>query len=98
MESREFLLLARLDHDVLNLWVEAGWLMPRSDRGAWHFSEVDLARVQLILDLKQDLGVNDEGVPIILDLVDQINGLRRMLNELLPALHALAPRRTADHQ
>jgi chaperone modulatory protein CbpM len=90
MKAGEFLLLARLDHNVLNLWVESGWLMPRSDRGAWQFSEVDLARVQLILDLKQDLGVNDEGVPIILDLVDQITGLRRVLDGLIPTLHALA--------
>jgi chaperone modulatory protein CbpM len=71
--------------------------MPRLDRGAWHFSEIDLARVQLIVDLKEDMGVNDEGVPIILDLVDQINGLRRLLNEFLPALHAVAPH-TTDRQ
>ena len=30
-----------------------------------------------------DLGVNDEGIAVILDLVDQLHGLRRTLRELL---------------
>jgi chaperone modulatory protein CbpM len=33
--------------------------------------------------LKHDLGVNDEAVPIILDLIDQVHGLRRAVRELL---------------
>jgi hypothetical protein len=32
--------------------------------------------------------VNDDGIPVILDLVDQIHGLRRMLRELLSAIQA----------
>jgi chaperone modulatory protein CbpM len=43
------------------------------------FSEVDLARAELIRDLMQDLGVNDEGVGVILNLLDQLHGLRRAL-------------------
>jgi hypothetical protein len=38
-----------------------------------------VARAQLIRDLKDDLGVNDEGVGVILNLVDQVHGLRRVL-------------------
>jgi chaperone modulatory protein CbpM len=43
------------------------------------FSEADLARAELIRDLMQDLGVNDEGVGVILNLLDQMHGLRRAL-------------------
>jgi chaperone modulatory protein CbpM len=39
----------------------------------------------LIRDL-QDLGVNDDGIPIILDLVDQVHGLRYVLRELLSTI------------
>jgi chaperone modulatory protein CbpM len=46
---------------------------------------VDLARAHFIRDL-QALGVNDEGIPIVLDLVDQLHGLRRILRELLAAM------------
>ena len=51
------------------------------------FSDVDLARAQLIRDLGE-LGVNDDGIPVILDLVDQLHGLRRMLRDLLSTIHA----------
>jgi chaperone modulatory protein CbpM len=34
----------------------------------------------------QNLGINDEAMPIILDLIDQLHGLRGMLRELLTAI------------
>jgi DNA-binding transcriptional MerR regulator len=67
-------------------WV--GWLKPRLNGGGERFSEGDLARVRLIRDLKKDMGVNDEGITVILDLVDQIHGLRGVLRELLSAIYA----------
>ena len=36
-------------------------------------------RAQFILDLSGPMGVNDEGVDVILGLLDQIHGLRRAL-------------------
>jgi chaperone modulatory protein CbpM len=87
METREFVVQSRLDAQVLEAWVEAGWLLPRQDGDKRNFSEVDLARAQLIRDL-ENLGLNDEAVPVILDLVDQVHGLRRTLRDLLSAIHA----------
>ena len=95
MDRREFLLRARIDPDAIDLWVDAGWLAPRGASGEWTFSEIDLARTRLIQDLTGDLGVNDEGIPIILDLVDQLHGLRRILGELLVVLRA-QPRNTRE--
>jgi hypothetical protein len=34
--------------------------------------------------------VNDEGIPVILNLVDQLHGLRRALHEVLSAVRAQA--------
>ena len=87
METREFLLTAHLKAEALEAWIEAGWLAPRANGEGSHFSEVDLARVQLIHDL-QDLGVNDDAIPVILDLVDQLHGLRRVLPEVLSTVAA----------
>jgi chaperone modulatory protein CbpM len=90
MEAREFTLHARIDSDILNAWLEAGWLMPnRKDEGT-DYSDVDLARAHLIGDL-QHLGINDEGVPVILDLVDKIHGLRRVVRHLLTAIKDRPP-------
>ena len=87
MRRREFVLQARIEAEELERWVAAGWLIPRRSGAKRDYSDVDLARAHLIRDL-QDLGVNDEGIPIVLDLVDQLHGLRRMLRELLTAIKA----------
>src|SRR3981189_847103 len=87
MERREFLQAAQLESGALEAWIEAGWLLPRARGEAEPFSGIDLARVQLIRDLGE-LGVNDEGIPVILDLVDQLHGLRRTLRDLLSMIGA----------
>ncbi|HLH95652.1 MAG TPA: transcriptional regulator [Xanthobacteraceae bacterium] len=85
MDRGEFLIRARLDAKVLETWIEAGWLIPRGHGAMREFADVDVARACLILDLRT-LGVNDEGIPIVLDLVDQVHGLRRMFREVLAAM------------
>ena len=44
---------------------------------------MDLARARLIHDLKHNMGVNDEGLGVILHLIDQMHGLRRALADTL---------------
>jgi chaperone modulatory protein CbpM len=87
MDSGEFLVRARLDAPALETWIGAGWLAPRRRGEMREFSDIDVARACLILDLRK-LGVNDEGIPIVLDLLDQVHGLRQLLRELLAAMRA----------
>ncbi len=82
----EFLMRVRVDQKLLESWISAGWLMPQRSPEL-SFSEVDLSRAQLIKELKEDFGVNDEGISLILHLLDQIHGLRRSMRELLDELH-----------
>ena len=63
----EFLDLTQLDHKTLEIWIEEEWLVPSGTLTEQVFSEADLARVKLIQDLTQDLGVNEEGVSVILN-------------------------------
>ncbi len=89
LESRDFLLRARLDAALLEAWIEAGWLVPRCTGPERIFTERDLARAWLIRDLRDDMGVNDEGIAVALGLLDQVHGLRQALRRLGSALHAL---------
>jgi chaperone modulatory protein CbpM len=73
--------------EMVAAWIEAGWLAPIQD-GAAGLSEIDYARALLIHDLQRELGVNDESVPIILELIDQLHGLRRALREALARAEA----------
>jgi chaperone modulatory protein CbpM len=82
----DFLERAQLDRETLEVWIEEEWLVPSRTATELTFSEMDLARAKLIRDLKQDLGVNDEGVGVILNLLDQIHGLRRALADLLQSV------------
>ncbi len=87
--SRDVLLRARLDAASLEAWIEAGWLVPRRTGPERVLSELDLARAWLIRDLRDDMGVNDEGVAVALGLLDQVHGLRRVLHRVGSALQGL---------
>lgn len=54
-------------------FVEEEWVHPAEQDS---LDEEDIARIHLIRELIEDFGVNDEGVPIILHLIDQLNYMR----------------------
>jgi chaperone modulatory protein CbpM len=82
MDTGEFLRRSRVDKSTLEAWVEAEWLLPVSSGKTLNFSDADLARAQLIDDLKVDFGVNDEGIAIVLHLIDQLHGLRCLVRDI----------------
>jgi chaperone modulatory protein CbpM len=82
MNRQEFLTSSGLQVQTLELWLEQKWLIPAQESSGLAFSEVDVARVRFIKELKEDFGVNDEGVDIVLHLVDQLHGLRHALTQL----------------
>lgn len=82
MSKPEFLSRAGLEVNTLDIWLEQHWLVPDRTSTGMNFSEMDIARADLIRDLKADFGVNDEGVDVILHLVDQLHGLRRAVAQL----------------
>ena len=92
ISAQEFLIRIRVEHHVLEAWIEAGWLVPPQTEPELMFSDVDLARAQLIRDLREDLGVNDEGISVVLHLIDQMHGLRRSLQSLLEEMRVDAQR------
>jgi len=85
MEMRQLIERSHLDPQVVNAWIEAEWLLPMGVRTGFDFSEADLARALFIQDLKVDFGVNDEGIAIVLHLLDQLHGLRSLLKDIRTA-------------
>jgi chaperone modulatory protein CbpM len=81
------LAVERVERVELTAWVERGWVAPAGRQGAeLLFSELDVARVCLICDLVKDLAVEEETVPLVLSLLDQVYTLRRELNALTAAI------------
>jgi chaperone modulatory protein CbpM len=73
---------AGITSHMLRAWIGAGWIHPQAGCSGAGFSDMDLARTQLIRDLAGPMGVNREGVAVILGLLDQIHGLRRTLRRM----------------
>ena len=84
-EENDRLRRLNLQATMVEYCVTAGWIAP----AAPEYSEADLARACLIRDLRDAMGVNDEGVGVALDLLDQIHGLRRALRRVGDVMHGL---------
>ena len=82
MNRNEFLGRLEVEVQTLDLWLDQEWLLPDQTAAEMTFSDIDVARGRLIQDLKHGFGVNDEGVDIILHLLDQLHGFRRAFEDL----------------
>ncbi len=78
-----------VDHGEIVSWIERRWVLPSEAEDGYLFDEADLARVRLIAELRRDLEVGEEAMPLVLRLLDQIYTLRRALSELQGAVKAL---------
>ncbi len=83
-------------HEVVGLeavelerWIRARWVLPERTDGGYYFHEIDMARIQLIAELRRDLLINDEAMPVVLNLLDQVYALRNRLKSLAAAVDAL---------
>lgn len=86
MDDVEFRRFLRIDVTELNFWIEEGWLVPDAVEEQLQFHDSDVARAQLILDLNRKMGLNEAGVDVVMDLVDQLHGLRATMRRLLTAI------------
>jgi len=76
-------------------WVARGLLRPSGPVEAWSFEQIDVARARLLAELIDEMGFDDESVETVVDLVDQVNTLRRQLDLLG---HAIAEQPAATRE
>jgi chaperone modulatory protein CbpM len=81
-------LMAGLEEAELRRWIEERWVRPEPASAGYLFREVDVARVGLILELRRDLAIDEEAMPVVLHLLDQVYALRRRLKVMRRALEA----------
>jgi chaperone modulatory protein CbpM len=73
-ELKEAAEICGISPDTILEYISFEWVRP-VDVEHQILDEEDVARVRLIWELKERLGVNDEGLNIILHLIDQLNRL-----------------------
>ncbi len=75
----------------LQRWIDNDWVRPGRDAGGYVFVDIDVARVRLIRDLRDGLHIDEETLPVVLSLLDQLHDLRRRMRELGAAIERVAP-------
>ncbi|WP_243288519.1 MerR family transcriptional regulator [Geothrix terrae] len=74
---------------TLRLYEREGLLTPSRTEGKTRlYSDEDLERLEFILNLTRDLGVNLAGVEVVLTLRDRLNRMQEDLERLAQALEA----------
>ena len=81
---------AELDRGELARWIENRWIVPEQQGAGggerWVFHEVDIARVELILEIRREFAVDEDAVSLLLGLLDQVYSLRRQMRRLCDAV------------
>lgn len=90
MTFEEVTITFKLESVELTAWIEQSWVRPLRQGDIWHFDEGDVARLQLICELKREMSVNDEAIPLVLELLDQLYATRATLDHLRHAMDRLS--------
>ncbi len=80
-----------VDERTLEVWVAHDWVRPRREAGRPVFEEVDVARVQLIVELRDELEVGESAIPVVLSLLDQLHATRAQVRRVMSALEGVGP-------
>ncbi|MCF3479298.1 hypothetical protein GUV60_04450 [Stenotrophomonas maltophilia] len=70
---------AGVEEAVLSRWVQLEWISPQQGEDGLVYTRVDLSRALLVRDLIFEMEVNEAGVDVALQLIEQVHGLRRVL-------------------
>ncbi len=87
LDVHELCRVCELSQELLIEWVAEGVTEPRSGgSGEWRFGPRQLRRVRKARRLQMDLGLETASLPLVLDLLDEVEQLRhrvRLLERLV---------------
>lgn len=78
--------VAGLDRAEVEDWIAQDLLRPARQDGDWLFRDIDVARLQLIQELRHELRLEEDALPVVLRLMDQLYDARRRLRRLRDAV------------
>lgn len=80
-----------LSREDLEHWISQAWVRPDGEPGRYLFHDIDVARVRLIFDLREQMQVNEEALGVVLSLLDQLYEARRRMRRVRDALDQATP-------
>jgi len=85
-----------IDRATVERYIAHEWLRPVAHKAGWYFEEIDIARIELVYHLTQDIQVNDHGMDVVLSLLDQLYGIRAHAQKLNQAITQQSPQVQAE--
>lgn len=82
--------ISGLRPDEVEDWIGRAWLRAEGGPGDYRLEEIDVARVRLIHELRSGLDIDDEALPVVLSLLDQLYSSRRQMMRLRWAIEQVA--------
>ncbi|MGV8988463.1 MAG: hypothetical protein ACOH2H_19515 [Cypionkella sp.] len=85
-ETEVLVAVPRLTSPRLAAFVEAGIVLPLTAETGLAFRRIDLARMELLCELVEEFDLDDDGLGLVINLVDQLHAARRDLRRLCAAI------------
>ena len=85
-----------IERTELCAWIEQSWVRPVKTGESWQFDDGDIARLELICELRRGMEINDDALPVVLSLLDQLYAARQTLLHVRDALAQLPDPTLAD--
>jgi chaperone modulatory protein CbpM len=81
--------ITRLDRVMLVSFIEAEFVRPERRGTGFVFQHIDIARLELLCDLSQDLELDETALGVVVSLLDQLHAARQERAALLRAIAAI---------
>jgi chaperone modulatory protein CbpM len=90
-EDEVIMTVTRLTRRQLVRFVETDLVKPQQSENGYVFRQIDVARLELLCDLSDDLDLDETVVGIVISLIDQLHAARQDIATMARALDALPP-------
>ena len=81
--------VTRLTRSQLVQFIEFDLVRPQRESSGYVFHRIDIARLELLCDLTQDLDLDETALGIVISLIDQLHGARQDMAAMARAIDAL---------
>lgn len=81
--------VTRLTRRQLIRFVEVDLVRPQQDESGTVYRRIDIARIELLCDLSDDLDLDEAALGIVISLIDQLHAARQDLAFMARAIDAL---------
>lgn len=90
-EDEVVTIVTRLTRRQLVTFIEGGVVKPQRETTGYVFGQIDIARLELLCDLTEDLELDETALGVVVSLIDQLHAARQDMALLINVIERLSP-------